>query len=301
MSGNAPIIKKVKKVSGHGHHGGAWKVAYADFVTAMMAFFLLLWLLSSTTEDQRKGIAEYFSASVPLIQMSGGGESAFQGDSMTAQDTKAETGAATQDEPMSATPPSEDGTPAIDDQGADAGVAPGGETAGAGAGVAEGGPDSGAGALAELQTALQAMSGESEVAAELMRHIRTKVTNEGLVIEVFETPERPLFVDDTDAPTPLMRGLMAMIASVAQLVTNDMAVTGHTDAASVGRDGEDGAWRLSSDRALTARRLLTDEGLGAERVKRVAGRAATQPMTENPLDPQNRRIEITLLRRNALF
>src|SRR6056300_1406295 len=81
------IIKKVKKGGGDGHHGGAWKVAYADFVTAMMAFFLLMWLLNATTEKQRKGIAEYFSPTVPIARISGGGEGSLGGDSVFSENT----------------------------------------------------------------------------------------------------------------------------------------------------------------------------------------------------------------------
>ena len=97
---NAPIIIKKKKViAGDGHHGGAWKVAYADFVTAMMAFFLLMWLLNATTEKQRKGIADYFNPTIPVNRISGGGEGAFGGDSVFTEETLAQngTGASTSD------------------------------------------------------------------------------------------------------------------------------------------------------------------------------------------------------------
>jgi len=85
MANPTIIIKRVKKIQGGGHHGGAWKVAYADFVTAMMAFFLLMWLLNATTEEQRKGIADYFNPSIPIAAVSGGGADALNGDSVTAE------------------------------------------------------------------------------------------------------------------------------------------------------------------------------------------------------------------------
>ena len=91
---NAPviIIKRKKIIAGGGHHGGAWKVAYADFVTAMMAFFMLMWLLNATTESQRKGIADYFSPTIPMARVSGGGDGAFGGDSVFTEDTLARNG-----------------------------------------------------------------------------------------------------------------------------------------------------------------------------------------------------------------
>src|SRR5690554_3047370 len=100
--GNAPIIIKRKKVvSGGGHHGGAWKVAYADFVTAMMAFFMLMWLLGTTTEDQRKGLSDYFSPSIPITRDSGGGDGLFGGNSMfTTEALQEETAGAAEGDPV---------------------------------------------------------------------------------------------------------------------------------------------------------------------------------------------------------
>ncbi|WP_458791984.1 flagellar motor protein MotB [Yoonia sp. MH D7] len=94
MSGNAPviIIKRKKVIASGGHHGGAWKVAYADFVTAMMAFFMLMWLLNATTEQQRKGIADYFTPTIPIIRISGGGDGIFGGDDIFSQDMSARAG-----------------------------------------------------------------------------------------------------------------------------------------------------------------------------------------------------------------
>ena len=95
MSANANlapvIIKRKKVVKGGGHHGGAWKVAYADFVTAMMAFFMLMWLLNATTEQQRKGLADYFSPTIPIVRISGGGNGAFGGDSIFSEMTLPQT------------------------------------------------------------------------------------------------------------------------------------------------------------------------------------------------------------------
>jgi len=278
MAGNAPnvIIKKIKKVQGGGHHGGAWKVAYADFVTAMMAFFLLMWLLNATSEDTRKGLADYFDNRIPVAQISGGGTSAFSGDSVTVKGKKAESGKEEESRPT----------------GGAAGVA----DAQAQAEAATGGEATEARALKMIEAAFQSLSGESDAEQEMLRHIRTRVTRDGLVIDIFDTDGAPLFQRGSSTPTPMLRALVEVVASVAQLVTNDISLTGHTDAAAFDRGGDDGNWKLSADRADTARRLMTGAGLDAARIAEVSGKAATQPLAEDPLDPRNRRVEITLLR-----
>ncbi len=277
MAANAPvIIKKVKKVQGGGHHGGAWKVAYADFVTAMMAFFLLMWLLNATSEDTKKGLADYFDNRIPISQISGGGTSAFSGDSITVKGKKAESGEEETSRPSG-------GAAGVADAQAQAKDATGGEAVEARA-------------LEMINTAFESLSGESDAAQEMLRHIRTRVTPDGLVIDIFDTDGAPLFERGSAQPTPMLRALVEVVASVAQLVTNEVALTGHTDGASFQTGGDDGNWKLSSDRAHTARRLMLESGLGDDRIAQVSGRAATQPMVDDPLDPRNRRVEITLLR-----
>ena len=185
QSNAAPVIIKRKKVvSGGGHHGGAWKVAYADFVTAMMAFFMLMWLLGATTEKQRKGIADYFNPTIPINRVSGGGDGAFGGDSIFTDDSFAFNGTG-----MSASSPS--------DQMKQGGTA--GSTAG------EGSEDN---QLKKLQSALEGKGGESMTMQSLLAHVVTKVTDEGLVIEIFDLDEAPLFAAGFDrADTDLARTL----------------------------------------------------------------------------------------------
>jgi len=277
VSENRPIIiKKVKKVSGGGHHGGAWKVAYADFVTAMMAFFLLMWLLNSTTDEQRAGLAEYFVQRIPLAPMSGGGDSAFQGDSMEARGANADSGKGAAGAEQADDQRVEDASEAADDS----------DTMGQGAA-----PQS----LEELQDAFESFSGESDVEDTMLRHIRTRVTEDGLVIEVFDIDGAPLFQPGGAEPTPTLRALLDMIASVARVVTNDIAVTGHTGLAADAAEAE-AAWGLSTSRADAARRLMEAAGLSPGRLAEVAGRAGTQPLAETADDPRNARVEITLLR-----
>jgi hypothetical protein len=159
--GNArPIIKRKKIVKGGGHHGGAWKVAYADFVTAMMAFFMLMWLLGATTEKQRKGIADYFNPTIPINRVSGGGAGAFGGDSVFSEDTLT----------------SGTGT------GAGLVTSRSSET-----------QDEAEQALAAVEEALMGLSGESVVRDLIRRHVVTRLSDEGLVIELFDTDSTPLF------------------------------------------------------------------------------------------------------------
>ena len=265
-----PIIVRRKIVKAGGHHGGAWKEAYADFVTAMMAFFLLMWLLNATTEEQRKGLADYFSPSIPIHRTSGGGDGPFGGSTVLAEKAVPQTGTgATRERPSSERQAT--GQTGIDDTGAsDAALD----------GVAE---------------ALLAEGGESDIADRLLRHERLRRTDEGLVIEVAELPGAPLFAADTGAPTDDMRALMQMIAGVIGIVTNQVAVDGHLEADPISRPGLPG-WRLSADRALAARDLLADGGVAPLRFARVTGEADRAPAYPDPREIRNRRTEIILLR-----
>ena len=268
---NAPIIiKKVKKGGGDGHHGGAWKVAYADFVTAMMAFFMLMWLLNATTEKQRKGIADYFSPTIPVNRVSGGGDGSFGGDSVFTEETLAQTG--------------HGGLPRH----------PGDSGEGTSAG------DSGAEAaetamLEEVEEMLTGQAGESMLGDKAMRHIVTQVTDEGLVIELFDLAGEPLFEDGTAVPMPVLAELAGMMARVFALVSNDVALGGHVRAQPI-VVAENPSWDLSAERAAMMRKLLETEGFASDRVQRVTGHADRDPAARNPMAVRNNRIELILLR-----
>ncbi|MFT7391618.1 MAG: chemotaxis protein MotB [Paracoccaceae bacterium] len=276
--GGITIIKRKKVSGGGGHHGGAWKVAYADFVTAMMAFFLLMWLLNATSEDQKKGLAEYFDPKIPIIKISGGGSGAFGGDSVFSEQTLSQSGTG-----ASSAAPTES------------------EQARGESGMSEGAASGEADSetvdpLSQIADVFKGMRGESDVADELLRHIRTRVTDEGLIIELFDTEDRPLFGRGKADPTPTMTALLTMIGQVAALLENEIAVTGHTDSAPFQTEGY-GNWELSSDRALAARRVLVAAGVTPERVARVVGKADHDlAVPENPMDARNRRIAVTILR-----
>ena len=275
--GNAPVIIKRKKVvQGGGHHGGAWKVAYADFVTAMMAFFLLMWLLNATTEKQRKGISDYFNPTIPVNRISGGGDGAFGGDSVFAEETMAHTGTGAMDRKTS--------TAAADAAGDEAGRGAAGE----GRAQSE---------LEDVEKALLARGGESNTMQRLLRHVVTKVTDEGLVIEIFDLPDAPLFDAETARPTAVTLAVGDLLAEVLNLTTNQIAVNGHLRTYPVTLI-ENPVWSLSSDRALAMRALLETAGIAADRMQRISGFADRKPATSDPAALRNNRIEIVLLRRD---
>ncbi len=277
---NAPVIIKRKKVvGGDGHHGGAWKVAYADFVTAMMAFFLLMWLLNATTEKQRKGIADYFNPTIPINRISGGGEGSFGGTNIFSERVLAHNGTG-----ASARFPSEErqarGATGVDSRRE--------ERAGEGAADAEA-------ALREIDEKLNALGGESMASRELMRHIVTRVTDEGLIVELFDTRDKTLFEPESAKPTPLMEALVQMVGEVFALAINPIAVQAHVRARPL-VVAETGAWELSSQRADRARRLLEASGLPPQRIQRVTGYADRKPAARDPMAVRNNRVELILLR-----
>ena len=273
------IIKRRKTGGGHAHHGGAWKVAYADFVTAMMAFFLMMWLLNATTEQQKKGLADYFDSRVPISRVSGGGTSAFGGDSLTSAEELAESG----------------GGVAARMAGRAATIGDADNDPRGGARAAEAAAESQR--LDQVQKTIESLGGESDAADEMLSHVRTRVTDEGLVIDVFDTEGAPLFEADGATPTPTLRALAGVVAEVARLVTNRVAVSGHVGpVADPDAGAMDAAWRLSAERAQVARRLLAQAGMDDARFSEVAGRADTAPISQAPEDPRNRRVQITLIR-----
>ncbi|MBV7395330.1 flagellar motor protein MotB [Mameliella sediminis] len=276
MSGDsnvAPVIIKRKKVvAGDGHHGGAWKVAYADFVTAMMAFFMLMWLLNATTEKQRKGIADYFSPTIAMARVSGGGSGALGGDSIFAENTLPRVGTGATSLRPQAERSKDDAFPSRDPQ------ADGPETE----------------EFKQVEELLMGRGGESMVADELLEHIVTEVTDEGLVIEFFETPRARLF-DDEARPTALLEDLALILARASDVVKNPVAIEAHTTSYPVVL-AKNPAWDISRDRAEVFRELVIARGLESQRVRRVTAYADREPKTENRLDPRNSRIEVVFLR-----
>lgn len=271
----APVIIKRKKViAAGGHHGGAWKVAYADFVTAMMAFFMLMWLLNATTEKQRKGIADYFSPTIPINRVSGGGEGAFGGESVFSEEQIAQIG-----------------TGASAQRPTDERQAMGSETGGADTGAAS----ELANVQRELDAALTAAGGESMLEPEVARHIVTRLTDEGLIVEFFDLEGEPLFAADGTTPEPITLAIAGMLARVFGLVGNEVAISGYVRSyPEMLRINPE--WELSTARAQTFRTLMEGEGFDRARVQRVAGFADRKPAVSEASAVRNNRVEVTLLR-----
>jgi chemotaxis protein MotB len=272
-----PIIIRRKKVVAAEHHTGAWKIAFADFATAMMAFFLVMWLINATTETQRKGLADFFSPSVPVSRVSGGGDGAFGGHEIFSDQAIAFSGVADRDR-----------TGGV----ADAEAAAEEDLAGA-EGEAE--PDSGD-VLAEIAELLRARGGESDFTEMALRHVVTRITDEGLIVELFDLPDQPLFQGDSDRPEPVTEALAVLLSEIFQLVENPVSIEGHLRSFPVVL-ASNPAWDLSTARAQRMRLLLEAEAIPPARMHRVTGHADRQPAVPgNRAAVRNNRLEIILLR-----
>lgn len=267
------IIKKKKVVGGDGHHGGAWKVAYADFVTAMMAFFMLMWLLNATTEKQRKGIADYFSPTVAFSRVSGGGSGMLGGNSVFTEQTLSQNG----------TGASSQFPTAANRARGDTGVSDTGNSG-----------ESDAVDMSRIEDALYGRGGESMVQENALRHVILKSTDEGLVIELFELPDSRLF-DDAGIPTAVLVDLAHAVKEAAKLVTNPVAIEGHVPTRPI-VVANDNRWEDSVSRAQIFRQLVTELSMPADRISRVTGHADRELADENPLSLRNSRLEIVFLR-----
>ena len=263
------VIKKKKIIKGDGHHGGAWKVAYADFVTAMMAFFLLMWLLSGTTETQRKGIADYFSPTIPINRISGGGDGAFGGDSIFSENTLAKSGTGS----SSTNPPWESASKKALKQ----------------AGEERRAQE----LLEELNATLVGGGGESALLENAFKHVVSHISDEGVVIEIFDLPDRALF-DEQGGAMPVLNSLLGRIAKIAQSADNSLAVKSHVRTQPIVRANTD-PWRDTMRHSLIVRRNLELVGIAPERFDRITGNADTTHVSSDPLSVRNNRVEIVFL------
>ena len=319
--GKTIMIIRREEVVEAGHHGGAWKVAYADFVTAMMAFFLLMWLLNATTEAQRRGLADYFSPSASVnVQRSGTGRP-------LAGQSPFEDGAAISDRGTVAVmnannPPvdqEDDGgdTLAIHSVHADApGAGAQSRNPGENQGKAQGASGNSAGftsPAAERQAAEHARREEqanfARVAAEIQRAITTDpdlapiarqlsidLTPEGMRVQIRDSEGLPMFATGSPEPTARARAVLQRLTPMLMSLHEAVAIAGYTDATPYPRAGRTN-WDLSADRANATRRILTESGLPDGRIRDVAGHGERDPLVPaDPLAASNRRIAILLLR-----
>ncbi|MEZ5960685.1 MAG: flagellar motor protein MotB [Hyphomonadaceae bacterium] len=284
------VIKKVKKVVGGGHHGGAWKVAYADFVTAMMAFFLLMWLINTTSPEQRRGIAEFFApASVSRVASGAGG--LLEGTSFAEEGVRHGHSA-----PVAATAEPQYTSNADDQNQAQESTEAGAQNNPNQDSLSRARTLRETAEFARAEIAIrQAMQDMPDV-AELSRNVIVEQTPEGLRIQIVDQEGRSMFNPGEAQPNDRARRLLVAISSVIARLPNRLTISGHTDGSSPGgRYGSN--FELSAARANEARRILQAQGIPGERVYEVAGRADSEPMfADDPTLPGNRRIAITLLR-----
>jgi len=272
------IVKKIKK-GGHGHHGGAWKIAYADFVTAMMAFFLLMWLLGSTTEGDKKGIADYFSSPLKIALLSSGSGAGDASHVIKGggQDLTRTTGQVKRGDVEAKRDTIN--LHALKQEQVRAEVA----------------------RLEDLKRKVENKIAASERLASMASQIKLDMTRDGLRIQIIDEQSRPMFTSGSAVVQPYMRDLLKEIGQVLTDVPNRLTLEGHTDALPFA-GGERGYsnWELSSDRANASRRELVAGGLADDRVLRVQGLASSNPIdAADPKAPANRRISIIVMNREA--
>jgi len=290
--GQQIIIKRVKKVAG-GHHGGAWKVAYADFVTAMMAFFLLLWLLNAVTEEQLTGISNYFAPSMASKSQSGAG--GILGGQVIGQGAMQ----------------SQTSSPSLVQHLPPTSIGPGGEDLTSQATE----PMEGMGekefkeALAEreqakFEKAQEVLEGAMKGIPELKQFQGSMLvdnTVEGLRIQITDQEGLAMFPSGSSAMYGHTKALLDLVGRVVNQLPNKISISGYTDSVPFRDPSGYTNWELSADRALASRRALIAAGVPEGRIDRVVGRADTDPLVVNdPKGPRNRRISIILLRENDM-
>lgn len=314
MDGQASIvIKKVKKGGHGGHHGGAWKVAYADFVTAMMAFFLLLWLLNATTEEQKMGISNYFDPTAISRSTRSGSGGVLGGTSITKPGAlKTASSPPMISTPQVARPQAED-TESLDPDSDD----PENIESKTGSDADEEGTIS----QEQLEQLLQQQEAEREAAqfAEAEKLIRQAVEDsddeelkevaeslqiqsapEGLRIQLIDQEKVALFPLGSSNMDEKLRKLLEKVAEIIKKLPNKIKISGHTDARPFAAGSERTNWDLSAERANASRRALEQLGVAESRIAQVVGMADRDPIEPNdPLAPENRRISIVLLRQRT--
>ncbi len=284
--GSAPIIIKRVKKGGHGHHGGAWKVAYADFVTAMMAFFLLLWLLNAVTEQQLNGVADYFTPIAASTRESGAG-GMLGGQAIGEGASQSQTGSTA----AVVLPP-----PSIGSGGSDltdpAESARVDEEAIRAAQEAKEQKE-----FEQVQNQLkQQISGVPDL-APLAASLMVDNTPEGVRIQLMDQDKVDMFEPGSANMYQRSKDLLKQVAQVIRKMPNKVSITGHTDPSTAVDPSGYTNWELSSDRALATRRVLLEGGIDDRQIGKVVGVADREPLDRAQLrSPRNRRVSIVLLR-----
>lgn len=286
------IIKKIKK-GGHGHHGGAWKIAYADFVTAMMAFFLLMWLISMTTPEQKEGLAEYFAPAAVSLSTSGAG-GVMGGNAMDNSGNQMSGSSADviQDAPASPKSAVEGTTEqqiggAARQNGSEAQASSDSEF-----NLKSIDAEAFHSAAASIKQAWQSLPEVTPYQDNLL----IEETDEGLDIQIVDQQGRPMFPEGSKYPLEPTRAAIAAIAPILQQLNAQVTISGHTAAGGRYDNPRYGPWELSADRANVVRSILGEFGMSDDRIKSVSGRATDDPFFPNdPYMAANERVRITVL------
>jgi chemotaxis protein MotB len=278
-----PVIR-YRKVKGHAAaHGGAWKIAYADFVTAMMAFFMLMWILGATNEDQRKGIADYFTPTVIAFKNSGGSNGIGGGRSLRTDDGVAPHASIRGQRPTPVQGGGGGGPLEAKVNSHDKASNPGNSRA------------ADEERFAKVERIINARIAGDPTLKGLKGQIRFVRTHDGLRIDLVERADFSMFASGTSVLTTAAAALVRTVAAALTGVPNSLTVRGHTDAVAYTRGGVNN-WTLSSARADATRRALASAGTADRRFRRIEGVADTDPYNpKNANDPRNRRISVTLM------
>ena len=273
------IVKKIKKTAG-GHHGGAWKIAYADFVTAMMAFFLLMWLLGSSSKATLQGISEYFK--MPLKVALQGGPAVAASDSVLKN-----TGGKDITKKQGQVKPVEDKK--IKEKMVDV------------TDVKQALEKAEAAKLEELKSKIEKAIEDSPALSKFKNQLLLDITSEGLRVQIVDEQNRAMFASSKADMQPYAQQILREIGKILNRVPNKISLSGHTDAVAY-PSGDKGYsnWELSADRANASRRELIAGGMDESKLLRVVGLASASLFDkENPLDPSNRRISIIVMNKQA--
>jgi chemotaxis protein MotB len=290
---NQPIIIKKVKKGGHAHHGGAWKIAYADFVTAMMAFFLLMWLISMTTQEQKEGLAEYFAPAAVSLSNSGAG-GVLGGNAMDNSGNRM-SGSSSDDIRNPTSAPKSAVTGETQHQLGGQDLETGSErraTSDSEYNLKSIDAEAFHSAAASIRQALQALPEVTPYEDNLL----IEMTEDGLDILIVDQDGRPMFPEGSKYPLEPTRLAIAAIAPILQQLNAQVTISGHTAAGRRYDDPRYGAWELSADRANMVRAVLEMSGLSADRIKSVIGRATNDPFfLDDPYMAANERVRVSVL------
>ena len=275
------IIKRIKKVSG-GHHGGAWKVAYADFVTAMMAFFLLLWLLNSTSQEQKEGLSDYFTPTTAATQAIAGADSVLEGVSVNSDGSSSSD--VTTPMPDEVVIKKEEVAKRNDDAAEENSFE-----------VAMANREQEA--FEDMATDLNLSIQDNAELSQLKDQVIIDMTEDGMRIQLVDKDNRSMFKSNTAELYSYAERMLRLIAEKVGKLPNRISIAGHTDSKPYRAGSNYSNWELSSDRANAARRVLLSSGVSTDRFAEITGKAATEPLLPGRPDrPENRRITILVIR-----